>query len=238
MGESDTARWPGEIARLASDATSHQDDEARNRLWMLLYSALELYLRLHASRQGWVDRADIHDLAAEKSLELIQKLDSQTWNVQDSSAGEIKAFLSTVARNSLVDLLRRSGRHEPLPDPDALEVRPSHDRETVMPDGDVERSQFTQALEQCVGLLKPKWRTMWFFRVFYELPSKVIARHPEVQLKPSHVDVVLQRCRGQMRECMRRRGFDVSDLPPGSYAALWEACRAAASVASPPDAHE
>jgi RNA polymerase sigma factor (sigma-70 family) len=237
MQPPNSPHWPREISRLASDLRDRP--ELRGRLWLLIHSALEVYLRLHASRRGKVDAEDIHDLAAQKSLELIQKLDSHKWSPQDDSTGEVKAFLSTVARNSLVDLLRQSARSERLPaEEDGDPTAPAWDRERAMPDDDVQRQQFTAALRRCAARLKPAWRTIWFFRVFYDMPSKVIARHPEVHRKPSYVDVTLQRCREQMRECMRRSGFEVFDLPPGSYAALWDACRGAIANPSPGTDHE
>ena len=62
-----------------------------------------------------------------------------------------------------------------------------------------------------------------------DLPSKEIAVHPEVQLKPGHVDVILSRCRDQIRNCMGASGLEERELPPGTYAELWERLRGPAT---------
>ena len=57
------------------------------------------------------------------------------------------------------------------------------------------------------------------------MPSKDIAVHPELCLKASYVDVLLQRVRQAIRDCMLRKGFEAQDMPPGTFAELWGAFR-------------
>jgi hypothetical protein len=53
------------------------------------------------------------------------------------------------------------------------------------------------------------------------MPSKEIALHPEVKLKIGHVDVILQRSREAIRNCMKHKGFETGHMPPGTFTELW-----------------
>ena len=71
----------------------------------------------------------------------------------------------------------------------------------------------------------PQHRVVWLLRVLYEMSSKTIAEHPEVLRNPGHVDVILGRCREQIRKCMHAHGLDARELPPGTFAELWRRFR-------------
>jgi hypothetical protein len=58
-----------------------------------------------------------------------------------------------------------------------------------------------------------------------DLPSLEIGRHPEVKKNPGNVDVILQRCRTTMRDCMRRKEHDLTHVPRGTFTAIWERLR-------------
>jgi DNA-directed RNA polymerase specialized sigma24 family protein len=96
------------------------------------------------------------------------------------------------------------------------------DREPDPPDVLVERREFAQALRECARRLQPRSRLIWFFRVFYGMSSKQIAVHPEIALQAAHVDVLLQRVRHAVRECMHANGFEPRDMPPGTFTELWK----------------
>ena len=61
--------------------------------------------------------------------------------------------------------------------------------------------------------------------MFYDMSSKEIASHPEVCLKPNHVDVILLRARQLITKCMRSRGYEPGDALPGTFVELWKAFR-------------
>jgi DNA-directed RNA polymerase specialized sigma24 family protein len=69
--------------------------------------------------------------------------------------------------------------------------------------------------------MQPRSRRIWLFRVFYEMPTRDIASHPDISLKPGHVDVLLQRCRETIRDCMRAKGHDLHEIPPGTFIEMW-----------------
>ena len=224
--------WPERLIQLARVVGDGNDPAAAETalapLWRLVNSVLRQNIRSQSRRLGPVSAEDLEDLAATKSLELLQRLDEKTWSPTTSSPAEVVAFLSAVARNALVDHLRRSGRRPMVPvdtlDDEAL-GHAEFQGSVTSPDEGFDRERFVDALRGCAGKLQPKHRTIWFFRVFYELPTKRIACHPEVGLKPGHVDVILQRCRTTIRDCMRAKGLVLDEIPPGAFAAMWETFR-------------
>jgi DNA-directed RNA polymerase specialized sigma24 family protein len=93
------------------------------------------------------------------------------------------------------------------------------------PDAAVERKEFVGALLRCIERMDQRSRRIWFFRVFYDFSSKDIAVHPDINLKASHVDVLLQRSRKAIRECMQSQNYDAHDMPPGTFTELWKIFR-------------
>ena len=90
-----------ELRDTGEDPDRSAGDRARNahweEAWVLLNAGLGRYLRLHAVRLGPVPAEDLEDLAAAKSLDLVGRAVSGAWDTKDRSAGEVAAFLSTVA---------------------------------------------------------------------------------------------------------------------------------------------
>ncbi len=235
VSEPECPRWPLRLAELClefRDSPSEKTLEvARSEAWELLNASISKYLRIHCARLGAVSREDLEDIAAEKSLDLLCKAESGVWDISSRPASDIRGFLSKVARNGLVDVLRQAGRRVEPQDGD----RPEWDvgetaEETTLgtsdsPDALIERREFAGALRRCAENLNPRSRRIWFFRVFFNLSSREIAAHPEIRLKGTHVDVLLQRTREAVRDCMRKRGFDPGDMPPGVFVELWKAFR-------------
>lgn len=233
--------WLSGFVGLCKDVLEPRDRPSREtacgQIWLLLDSAIAEYLRFHTSRLGRVSREDLEDIAAEKSSDLLRKIESRLWDLSGRSASEICAFLSSTARNGLVDRLRESGRRVDLGARDGSTweqeaaalgaagcatscAMSSPDAADVL----VERREFAGALRGCAEELDPRSRRVWFLRVFCEMPSKRIATHPQVRLEVSHVDVLLHRMRRRIRECMRRKGYEPADMPPGTFVELWRIC--------------
>jgi RNA polymerase sigma factor (sigma-70 family) len=228
-------KWPERLKEI-SGALQHPQDESSRRetsgqAWKILYFALSQYLRYHASALGGVSREDLEDLAEEKSLDLINRIVSKKTDFSDRSPPEIASFLSRVARNDLLDFLRRSRRRvvpkdEDLPEWDVGERSGGFTvSQTESPDVCVEREEFVGALRECIEKLDWRSRLIWFFRVFYGMSSKDIANHPEIELKPSYVDVLFQRSRQVVGECMHRKKYQPDDVPQGSFTELWKELR-------------
>jgi DNA-directed RNA polymerase specialized sigma24 family protein len=79
--------------------------------------------------------------------------------------------------------------------------------------------EFSLARRECVEHLAPRARQAWFRRVFLERPSREIAG--ALALSPAHVDVVVQRARAALRECMRRQGHPDAEMRPGAFVEIW-----------------
>jgi RNA polymerase sigma factor (sigma-70 family) len=231
-----TPRWPlrlkeisGELRHSSPDTSL---DTARGEAWKILYLALSMYIRRHSAAFGRIPREDVEDLAAEKALELLGRVVSGVTDLSGPTPGEIGSFLSKVARNQLLDLLRRQGRRiEPVDDDNLERLDRSRRCEgltmggTDGPDARVERREFAQALRKCAEHLDARSRLIWLFRVFYSMATRDIAIHPKIRIKAGHVDVLLQRARLAIRDCMRRKDFDLREIPPGTFAELWRAFR-------------
>jgi RNA polymerase sigma factor (sigma-70 family) len=185
------------------------------------------YLRLHGGRLGWVSEEDREDIAAQKSLELLGQIDSTRWQPNSLDREAIQGYLSTVARNGLVDRLRERGRQGVMAAPEEAEGSfPDRDgARQIAPDAPVACEEFAGALRECLDRLRPRAKRVWFLRVFFELASKEIAAHPEVRIRTTHVDVELARARASIRSCMQQKGFQSQDLPAGTFATLWESLR-------------
>lgn len=229
------SHWPARIGTLCGDLRCASADTVRQRLraelWLLLNLALRRFLSCHAARIGGVQAEDFQDIASQKALELLANAESGSWEPVGRSGSEVAGYLSAVAYNGLVDHARRSARWtgngstgrgpspvspEPTTDPEAIESPEAE------PCSRVECREFVSDLGRCLSELQPRTRKIWFFRVFYDMSSKEIASHPDIGLKAPHVDVVLQRCRQIVRTCMRVKGHESAEMPPGAFIALWQ----------------
>lgn len=225
------ALWPVHLASLA-DRLRRCDDETarpdlRAELWVVLHAALMRFLRANAG-SGRVTREDLEDLAAAKALELLVRAESGAWNPEGRSADEVVGYLSTVARHGLIDYGRRAGREigiEALADRSldpAERIRPT----APDPESGVEAAEFARALRECFETLEPRQRRVWLFRAYYEMSSREIGAHPAVGIRAAHVDVVAQRARQAIRDCMNGKGHDPGDAPAGAFVQLWESLEA------------
>ncbi|HEY6195751.1 MAG TPA: hypothetical protein VI504_11980 [Candidatus Eisenbacteria bacterium] len=197
---------------------------------MLLNTALCHYLRRHCAKMGPVPPAVLEDIASAKALDLFVKSELNQWSLAGRTAPELCGYLSAVARNGLVEYLREARRHVPLADSaggssdgSAEEARVTRASAEQGPDRVLERREFALALRDCLEQLESRPRRMWLFRVFYEMSSKEIAVHPEFQLTPANVDVILHRTREVVSRCINSKGYARSDVREGVFAELWSA---------------
>ncbi len=233
-------QWPLHLSSLIETIQTSRSpgmrEPAQGEVWHLLNAVISKYVRVHMSTFGRVSREEVEDAASQKSLELFSKIERGTWNTKGHSAAQITTFLSNVARNALIDALRRAGRFVDLEsqaddgERSAMNAQQQLDRVARPAQEDtpllsVEREEFVQALQQCVGQLGEPSRTAWFLRVFCGMSSKEIASHPEIRRKASHVDVMMQRTRAAISDCMAGKGQREGDLPPGTFFELWKAFR-------------
>lgn len=225
--------WPRRVQAAAQAFRKETIEERKNEhlaaLWVDLQLVLLTYARAHARRFSRLDDGELRDIAAEKSLELVRRLDQETGGEFDSLAvGQFCVFLSNVARNGVVDRIRVLAREAAGSEGEAVFDRTAEGtsvthRGTVGHERSVERLEFALALKDCVSRLTSRSRLVWTLRVFHELASKDIARHPEVGMSVGAIDMTLARARHAVRTCMERKGLALTgNLPAGTFATLWD----------------
>jgi DNA-directed RNA polymerase specialized sigma24 family protein len=226
-------RWPERLQVLCQLIQEDQDESSQKRiqgeLWILLNACILRYSRYHATRYQGIAQEDLEDIAAEKSFDLLRRIGIGEWSLANHSPAEIAGCLSVIARRGLLDRVRQTIRRTrvELPAGGASELDAAHlgsagtpeDR----PDMVVERLEFATALRRCAEQLNPRLRLVWYLRGFCGLSARETAAHPDVRLKPTHVDVLLQRGRQAIRDCMQKRGLDPREIPPGTFVEIWKA---------------
>ncbi|MGH9869860.1 MAG: sigma-70 family RNA polymerase sigma factor [Candidatus Polarisedimenticolia bacterium] len=217
-GEIYRARWPErliELGRCWKDrGTSAQRDAVLGEMWLLIHGALLRYVRVHRPLAA----EEAVDIVADKAADLLLRLERGSWDPSVSSPAQVCAFLAAIARNGVVDHLR-AHRWEG-DDPGVLEA-PHHET----PASSFERLRFVETLRECAGRLAPRARMVWFFRVFYDMSSREIAVHREVRMTAAAVDMAFSRSRARITACMKSKGLQPGDMPPGTFTALWDAFR-------------
>lgn len=198
-------------------------ERSRAEVWVIVSAALDLFVGLHARRLGPIAREAREDLVAEKASDLMRSIEEGRWRPDQEPVERIASFVSSTARNGLVDHLRRSSTRSAVEespgeafDFESMPAGPEYDPATH-----VARDEFVEALRQCVAVLPERDRRVWRLRVLHEMRTREIADHPEVRLSPANVDVILYRVRAKVRDCMAHRGLDRVLPPPGTFARLW-----------------
>lgn len=211
-------QWPVRLREWAREFQVTRAQAVRGHLWQTLHAAMLLYLRIHGTRLGRLDREDLEDVAAEKALDLLRKIEAGQVDFTHPTPGEITSYISRAARNALIDSQRARARLVDRPQAGESE------RSVVDPPNlRVERREFIEALRDCFAALQPRTQRIWFLRVIYRMQSRDIALHPDVGLTVNHVDVIAKRAREAIRRCMRASRFESRDMPTGTFAALWRA---------------
>ena len=215
-------RWPAQLQDLVRRYDAADDETLRtqihNRIWVLIHTCLFTYLRSHSGRLSLGTPEDISDLATEKSLDLLDRISTGKWNLSDSEPLSIVAYVSKVARNCLLDWNTARNREQAARW--AVQTGFTNDangKHPATPQEKLERKEFAQALRECAEGLSPRSRLIWILRVFAGLATKQIAGNPRIDLKPDHVDVLMQRTRRHMCDCMQKKGFDTTTVPGGCF---------------------
>lgn len=226
--------WPLrviELARMFRNATPAACQQAIDDLWLLINGALLAYLAAAAAgRPFFVDPEVRRDIASEKALALLRRLQDGSWDPAASGPGQICSFLNSVARNGLADYERTSAaerrRSEKIQaaqagrDPWRVE-----EMDAAHPDNAVWGERFARELLECLHGLTARARRIWFLKVFYELGSIEVGRHPTLRMTQGAVDVAYSRGRRQVQECLAGRGYDARPFPVGTFATVWNHLR-------------
>lgn len=220
----DSSRWPERLRALALAWRGAGTEESRQKiaseLWVLVNAAVARYVRFHIQAYGRIDPEDVRDIASEKSIAFLRNLSNGARDIRVINSSQLRAYISVLARNGLVDALRKSHRTGRVHDEDGdgAPMAPESDGAEIS----MQHEEFLKAICECVSSLAPRVQTAWFLRAFLDLTSKEIGAHPDVRMAPPAVDMMLSRARKSLRGCMEKRGFNADDAPPGTFVALWE----------------
>ncbi len=216
--------WPQHLVELGArwQAAPADRDHLRTQIWVLVHTALLGLVHGQASRYSSLGPEDAEDLAADKCADLMQRLDEGRWRPGETTPGQTCSFLNTIVRNGLVDLYRVEGSKR-IRSVDVVDLADSLPAaSTSEPKDRQHRDRYVAAIGECLDALTERSQRMWFFRVFLEMSSKEISAHPDVRTTPAAVDVALNRARSAIKTCMAAKKFSKSDMPAGTFAALWD----------------
>jgi DNA-directed RNA polymerase specialized sigma24 family protein len=227
------ARWPGRLRALAAQWRAAEDGTRREAIlaefWRLLNLALHRHVRAQARRFGGLSSEDVVDIAADKAVDLLGSLEAGRWDPAAEGDERMAAFLAVVARNGVVDRLRRLGREQSAPD-----VREGGRAGGIGPHGRthadaddvvgaaIDGGRYARALVECARLLTARARLAWVLHIFGGMTSAQIAGHPEVRTSVGGVSLMLHRCRHRLRRCLASKGFEPERMPAGTFIALWD----------------
>jgi RNA polymerase sigma factor (sigma-70 family) len=223
--------WALEVLRLHAAVRSipsgRERDGSRGDLWRLLFESLMRYLRGQSRSFRNCSVNDLEDIAAEKALEILGRAESGAWDLSDRSAAEVSGYIAKVARNGWLDFVKRAAREvrmndDDSPEPDGNGLPKLHAERGTTPSDLAESAELANAVRECAARLPERERRVWFFRAYYDMSSREIAAHPAVALKPAHVDVIAQRARDALRDCLRSKGHEGGDAPAGAFVEIWE----------------
>ena len=215
-------------ARLATPLDDQARAQARGELWLLLSAALARSIRAQRVGLGPLSREDVEDLASTKAFDLLRGIEEGRIVLKDEAAHQVPAFLARIGRNAIIDLLRRerprgsrtSDREEGTVD--VTELARTLPGGTDVASSRVELEELARALDSCLDRLAPRARRIWIFRTLFEMSSREIAVHPDIRLKPEHVDVLVGRVRNAVRACLAKHGFEGDHVEATGIARLWD----------------
>ena len=187
----------------------------RNATWILLYGVVAASVRSRARGVGSVGLDDQRDIAAQKVLDLMRRLDARAWDPSRAAPEQVRAYVASAARHAVLDFARSR----------ALEGLGAEGPERAMAptqEQSLDGRACAAAIVGCLSRLAERTKVAWCLRVLLELSSEQIARHPSIRMTPGAVDVMLFRVREAMRKCLASRGVDPAAMPPGTYVHLWE----------------
>ncbi len=225
-------RWAARARQLARDLReSGAPNDAKRihaELWFCLGVAMLAFVRRSCGPTCPLSTDEVQDVAWSRTHEVMRRAGERTWDPGEMTPGELAAYIAAVARHAVIDAVRKRSRETSVADWErAVEtergIEPASGRAPETAEAEVQRKEFTRALRSCLARLAPRSRCAWLLRALYDMSSREIADHPDVAVRPDHVDVILPRVRVTLRHCLAQRGFERDDLPRGAFAELWSA---------------
>jgi DNA-directed RNA polymerase specialized sigma24 family protein len=166
-------------------------------------------------------------MAADKALDLMSRIERREWDPAAASDAQVCAFLGAVAHHGVIDVFRRRSREAVLDRATLLAGPENGASRSSMAAGAtaetaVDGERYARALLSCAAKLTARARRAWVMRVFGGLEIARIARHPRVGTSLGGAHLMLNRARRLLRRCMEAKGFEIRDMPAGTFVALWD----------------
>ncbi len=173
-------------------------------------------------------REDLEDLASAKALDLLTRAEQGAWDPTGRAPGEVVAYIRSTARHGLS---RWGEQNRRMPAMSRLDnagpvgegATPQWAAPPPSPEQRAETTEFVAALVDCLSGVQARARRIWVLRAVLDLSTREIAAHPDAGANKANVDVILMRVRTVLRECLGSKGFEMRQLPPGTFTQLWDA---------------
>jgi RNA polymerase sigma-70 factor (ECF subfamily) len=184
-------------------------DPADSGAWGEFVALYEPLIYRLARRKGLQD-ADAKDLCQEVFRAVAGSVDR--W---DADRGSFRGWLSAIARNLMINFLRRGGRQlrgsGATSVQDLLEAHPAGDPSaTALFDHEYKRQLFQSAASEVKSEFAPAtWQAFWQTAVEERVPARVAA---ELGLSVGSVYVARCRVLARIRRCVERMSQDSSDV--------------------------
>lgn len=151
------------------------------------------------------DHGDAEEVTQDVFIKVWQKLSKR-----DTEQGSFQAWLNTVARNTIIDIIRRRKRH-PIALFDGLsedDERPliEHEDPRPGPERQLEAQESQELIESSLQLItNPNHRIAWILRHLegYSMPE--IARI--LKRKEGTAKIWVHRCQKELRKILERKGI-------------------------------
>jgi len=186
---------------LATQAKAGNDDAFRqlfDKHYRWVYNKAYRMLQNHQ---------DAEEVASDVFVKVWQKLNTNKW---DTEKGTFQAWLNMVARNTIIDAIRKRNRirEHPLSSPPDEEEEPfsKYEDPDAGPERELEAAEAQQILEGALELVtKPNHRIAWMLRNLEGYSIAEIARI--LNRKEGTVKIWIFRCTEELRKILVAKGI-------------------------------
>ncbi|HWA39145.1 MAG TPA: sigma-70 family RNA polymerase sigma factor [Burkholderiales bacterium] len=165
------------------------------RTYLLRYARLQL--RDPAAAEDAVQETLLAALGGEKGF---------------AGRSNLRTWLTGILKHKIIDIIRKAGREQPLPEDDALDELFDASGHWVDPPqawrdpgAALESQQFLARLEECLAQLPARSARAFLMREHMGLETAEICK--ELAVTPTHCWVLLHRARLALRECLQMNWF-------------------------------
>ena len=178
--------------------TKEACEMSMNKREKLNYIA-ENYMRLmwHRAYQVTSDRHEAEDACQEAFIKIIRMID----DIEDVTELRAKALCCIIAKNTAIDMMRKTGRLTPTEDIYLDLESKAEVRET--PESLAESAEGIEDIRKALGELSETYREVIELRCFYEFSAEKAGEI--LGISPNSVNIRLSRARKALKEILERQ---------------------------------